>query len=253
MCRRNQSVTEQPPFTSRTVSGIVVGDFPGTVNDLNGPVPDYEDLKKEILSRWSDIAYRGFKDKEATRERFLSELNEAVLHVGPDGMLFIVMDVCHAESNTRNGHFKKMRNIGYEKVLVFSSSLSSQTSADATFLGGPNGAWHYALKKTIEIDITYRQWFYRAVALLKKMGFDQTPVIEGSEELQSRKIFEGNIIMLQVSSHGGQQPDRDGDEADNKDEVIFFYDGKVTDDEIRAIIDNPKRPSFLRKLFRRRK
>ena len=92
MCRRNQSVTEQPPFTSRTVSGIVVGDFPGTVNDLNGPVPDYEDLKKEILSRWPDIAYRGFKDKEATRERFLSELNEAVLHVGPDGMLFIVME-----------------------------------------------------------------------------------------------------------------------------------------------------------------
>ena len=250
MCRK-QTIAEQPPFTSRTVSGIVVGDFPGTVNDLNGPVPDYEDLKREILSRWPDITYRGFKDKEATRARFLSELNEAVLHVGPGGMLFIIMDVCHAESNTRNG-FKK-RNLGYENVLVFSSSLSSQTSADATFAGGANGAWHYALKKTIDIDITYRQWFYRAVALLKKMGFAQTPVIEGSEELQSRKIFEGNIEMLQVSSHGGQQPDRDGDEADKQDEVIYFYDGKVTDDEIRAVIDNPKRRSFLRKLLRRRK
>ena len=252
MCRRNHTVTEQPPFTSRTVSGIVVGDFPGTVNDLNGPVPDYEDLKKEILSRWPDITYRGFKDKEATRERFLSEAREAVNHVGPDGMLFFIMDVCHAGSNTRNG-FKKARSIGYEKVLSFSSSLDSETSADATFLGGANGAWHYALKKTIEIDITYRQWFYRAVALLKKLGFDQTPVIEGSEELQSRKIFEGNVETLQVSSHGGRETDWEGDEADNKDELIYFYDGKVNDDEIRAIIDNPKKPGILRKLFRRRK
>ena len=250
MCRK-QTITEQPPFTSRTVSGIVVGDFPGTVNDLNGPVPDYEDLKKEILSRWPDITYRGFKDKEATRARFLSELNEAVLHVGPGGMLFIVMDVCHAESNTRNG-FKK-RNLGYENVLVFSSSMANQTSADAMFPGGPNGAWHYALKKTIEMGITYRQWFYHAVALMKKLGFDQTAVPEGSEELLSRKIFEGNVIMIQVSSHGGQRPDRDGDEPDNQDEVIFFYDGFVVDDEIRAVIDNPKRHGFIRKLFRRRK
>jgi hypothetical protein len=250
MCRK-KTIDTQPPWNSRTVCGVVVGNYPGTVNDLDGPVPDFEDLKKEILDRWPDMAYRGFKDEQATRARFLSELNEAVNHVGEDGMLFFIMDTCHAESSTRNGGFrhtrrKAFRGPGYDKVLVFSSSLSSQSSSDAQFPGGANGAWHYALLKTIAKGITYRQWFDNAKALLAQAGFSQIPVIEGPEELQNRLIFEGNVITVQVSSHGGQVDDLDGDEPDGLDEVIYLYDRMVRDDEIRKILEKTKRRTFVR-------
>ena len=246
MCFKKNKIDDQPAWNGRTVSGIVVGNYPGTVNDLAGPVPDFDDLKKEVLERWPDMNYREFKDSKATRARFLSELREAITHVGEDGMLFFIMDTCHAESSTRNGGFRNTRRrafraLGYDKVLVFSSSLSSQTSADAQFPGGANGAWHYALLATIAIGITYRQWFDAAKDLLAKLGFSQIPVIEGPEHLQNRFIFEGNVDTIQVSAHGGQIDDWDGDEIDKLDEVIYFYDRYVVDDEIRAILDNSKK------------
>jgi len=218
MCFKKNKIDDQPAWNGRTVSGIVVGNYPGTVNDLAGPVPDFDDLKKEVLERWPDMNYREFKDSKATRARFLSELREAITHVGEDGMLFFIMDTCHAESSTRNGGFRNTRRrafraLGYDKVLVFSSSLSSQTSADAQFPGGANGAWHYALLATIAIGITYRQWFDAAKDLLAKLGFSQIPVIEGPEHLQNRLIFEGNVATIQVSAHGGQVDDLDGDMA----------------------------------------
>lgn len=239
----------QPALTGRTVSGIVVGDHQGTENDLAGPGPDFDRLKAAVLMRWPDMTYREFRDHNATKVRFLAELVEGMKQVGPDGMLFFIMDTCHAESNTRNGNFRKRRGIargisrgiGYDKVLVFSSSLSTQTSADATFVTGANGAWHYALIATIEKGLTYIQWFNKAKIFLAKLGFTQIPVIEGPVELQNRLIFEGNVVTLQVSTHGGQVRDHDGDELDGKDEVIYFYDGYIVDDEIRAIIDNAKR------------
>ena len=246
MCFKKNKIDDQPAWNGRTVSGIVVGNYPGTVNDLAGPVPDFDDLKKEVLERWPDMNYREFKDSKATRARFLSELREAITHVGEDGMLFFIMDTCHAESSTRNGGFRNTRRrafraLGYDKVLVFSSSLSSQTSADAQFPGGANGAWHYALLATIAVGITYRQWFDAAKDLLAKLGFSQIPVIEGPEHLQNRFIFEGNVATIQVSAHGGQVDDLDGDEPDELDEVIYFYDRYVVDDEIRAILDNSKK------------
>ncbi len=216
----------QPAFTGRTVSGIVVGDHQGTENDLAGPGPDFDRLKAAVLKRWPDMNYREFKDHNATKGRFIEELTEAMNHIGPDGMMFIIMDICHAESATRNGDFRKKRQItrgiGYDKVLVFSSSLATQTSADAQFITGANGAWHYALIATIEVGLTYLQWFEKAKALLIRLGFTQIPVIEGPMELQNRLIFEGNVVTLQVSTHGGQIRDRDGDEPDGKDEVIYF-------------------------------
>lgn len=245
-------VDTQPAFTGRTVSGIVVGDHQGTENDLAGPGPDFDRLKAAVLERWPDMTYREFRDHNATKARFMSELIDGAANVGPDGMLFFIMDTCHAESSTRNGNFRKrrsaMRGIGYEKVLVFSSSLAAQTSADAQFLTGANGAWHFALIHTIEKGLTYLQWFEKAKALLAKLGFDQIPVIEGPIELQNRLIFEGNVITLQVSTHGGQIRDRDGDEPDSKDEVIYFYDGYVVDDEIRAVLENAKKIKIIKLL-----
>ena len=96
MCKK-KPIVDQPPFTNRTLVGVVVGDYPGTQNDLNGPPEDIKDLRAKVASIWDDITIREFKDREATASRFLSELREAVSRVGETGMLFILMDNCHAE------------------------------------------------------------------------------------------------------------------------------------------------------------
>lgn len=246
MCKK-KAAPEQPAFTDRTISAFVVGDFPGTQNDLEGPPLDAIDFRKKIESIWPDITFRKHADSYATKHRLLSEIAEAISHVGPDGMLLFIMDTCHAESSTRNGRPKllrgkgMLRGLGYDKVLVFSSALANQTAADAQFPGGANGAWHYALEHTVAEGITYKEWFERAKAMIKQMGFSQIPVMEGPEELQNRLVFEGNIEVVEVSSHGGQVPDRDGDEPDRLDEVIYTYDSYVKDDEIRALIEDLRR------------
>jgi len=240
MCKRK--TINQPPFTGRTISANVVGNYPGTANDLEGPVPDAIEFKEAVLGLWPDITHREFLDSNATADRLLSEIREGSSFVGEDGMMFFIMDNCHAESNTRNGRraFRRriaLRGIGYSRVLAFSAAMSSQYASDAQFQGGANGAWHYCLIKTLSKGITYLEWFNKAVVMLKGLGFDQTPVIEGPMELQNRLVFEGNVITIEVSSHGGQVPDRDGDEPDSLDEVIYMYDHYVKDDEIRKILD----------------
>ena len=250
MCRK-RTIDDQPPFTSRTISGCMVGNYPGTANDLAGPTEDWKDFTGAVAALWPDMTFRGFLDHNATAKRLLSEFTEGSKMVGEDGMLFVIMDNCHSESNTRNGKFKArargvLRGIGYNKVLVFSAALANQYASDAEFNGGYNGAWHYCLIKTLRRGITYLQWFTEASELIKRLGFTQTPVIEGPLELQNRLVFEGNVITIDVSSHGGQVPDDDGDEADGKDEVVYMHDRAVRDDEIREILDKMDMRIFAR-------
>lgn len=46
------------------------------------------------------------------------------------------------------------------------------------------------------------------------------------------KAVSGDIFMLSYSGHGGQLPDRNGDELDNEDETWCLYDGELLDDEL---------------------
>jgi hypothetical protein len=48
----------------------------------------------------------------------------------------------------------------------------------------------------------------------------------------AREIDEGGILLLTYSGHGGQMPDTDGDEDDNKDETWVLYDRQLVDDEL---------------------
>lgn len=41
-----------------------------------------------------------------------------------------------------------------------------------------------------------------------------------------------DFLMLFFSGHGGQQPDRNNDEADGKDETLCMYNGELVDDQI---------------------
>jgi metacaspase-1 len=42
----------------------------------------------------------------------------------------------------------------------------------------------------------------------------------------------GDLFVFANSSHGGQVPDKEGDEQDGMDETICMYDGQIIDDEL---------------------
>ena len=45
----------------------------------------------------------------------------------------------------------------------------------------------------------------------------------------------GDIFLITYSGHGGQLPDRNGDEPDLVDETWCLYDGEIVDDELNAL------------------
>lgn len=46
------------------------------------------------------------------------------------------------------------------------------------------------------------------------------------------RLKSGDFFFLSYSGHGGQVPDRGGDEADGQDETWCLYDGQLLDDEL---------------------
>ncbi len=59
-------------------------------------------------------------------------------------------------------------------------------------------------------------------------------VIAGIKSAAST-LAEGDIFLLTYSGHGGQVPDRSGDEADLQDETWCLFDGQLVDDELRVL------------------
>lgn len=47
-----------------------------------------------------------------------------------------------------------------------------------------------------------------------------------------KKLVNGDIFFLTYSGHGGQLPDKNDDEKDNKDETWVLYDAELVDDEL---------------------
>jgi hypothetical protein len=52
----------------------------------------------------------------------------------------------------------------------------------------------------------------------------------------ARRLIGGDIYFLSYSGHGGQLPDLNGDEADQKDETWCLYDGELVDDELYSAL-----------------
>ncbi|MFM9986781.1 MAG: caspase family protein [Flavobacteriales bacterium] len=47
-----------------------------------------------------------------------------------------------------------------------------------------------------------------------------------------KKLVSGDIFFLTYSGHGGQLPDKNGDEKDRRDETWCLWDGELIDDEL---------------------
>lgn len=82
----------------------------------------------------------------------------------------------------------------------------------------------------------------RFATLCHDAGFDGVQVFVNQQASQpyikpafltvSRSLSAGDLLVLYNSGHGGQMPDKNGDESDGKDETICWWDGELVDDKI---------------------
>jgi len=62
-----------------------------------------------------------------------------------------------------------------------------------------------------------------------------------------KRLKPDDLLVLFNSGHGGQQPDKDGDEADGLDETLCWWSGELVDDDIARYLS--KIPKGVRTLF----
>ncbi|HEY5704636.1 MAG TPA: caspase family protein [Terrimicrobiaceae bacterium] len=70
-----------------------------------------------------------------------------------------------------------------------------------------------------------------ATSRLETASATRGAVLEGIKSAAGT-LGEGDIFLLTYSGHGGQRPDRSGDEADLQDETCCLFDGQIIDDEL---------------------
>ncbi len=51
----------------------------------------------------------------------------------------------------------------------------------------------------------------------------------------SNTLESGDILLISYSGHGGQLPDKNGDEKDDMDETWCLFDGEMSDDELHKL------------------
>ena len=242
-------------FTKNTIVSVAVGDYQGSANDLDGPPFDQVDFKEKILALWPHYSFREYLNSQGTAVNFLEDLETGVSLIEEGDLLLFINDNCFSTTNTKGKHSpnilghrfhpnpdlprrKIIRSKAMSKAvnyLAMSACLENETAADAQF-EHPNGAYTYALLKTLKKGITYYEWHMAALAFLKAQGFRQTCTLEGPVTLQNKLVFEGNVYCYYLSSHGTYTYDKDGDETDGQDEGPYLFDNMILDDTINSII-----------------
>lgn len=56
----------------------------------------------------------------------------------------------------------------------------------------------------------------------------------GALDRAAAALHDGDLFVVTYAGHGGQMPDKDGDEKDHQDETWVLYDRQVLDDELFA-------------------
>jgi metacaspase-1 len=78
-------------------------------------------------------------------------------------------------------------------------------------------------------------------AIAKANGYESTILLTKKATREAVKdaltklgntLESGDILLLSYSGHGGQLPDKNGDEKDDMDETWCLYDGQLSDDEL---------------------
>ncbi|MFD7627342.1 caspase domain-containing protein [Streptomyces sp. NPDC059851] len=78
-------------------------------------------------------------------------------------------------------------------------------------------------------------------AVARAAGFEETVLltqqgtvdnITAALRKAAKKLKDGDILLFTYSGHGSQMPDAEGDEPDELDETLVFYDRQFLDDEL---------------------
>lgn len=257
----------EPPITEvkRRLLSFAINNYSGTANDLNGCLNDQENIASKLLTLFPDFDVRKFKDSEVTVNCYKTEVAKAISVLSPGATVLILPDSCFSGTITRKPgmglveekHPSKNRffdpglpprkKVGVKlfiksniRWIVISGCQEHQTSADAYINEKYNGAFTFYAALTLKAGITYKEWFTEIRKYLPNSSFDQSPTLEGPEELLNRKVFEDETLVVHNSSHGTYTYDKNGDEEDGQDEALYLYDGMLIDDAIGTILDKIK-------------
>jgi hypothetical protein len=245
----------------KRIISATVNKYPNPANNLNGCNADQDQAFKTLLGYWSSFDLKGYKDSLSTKERYKSDAATAIGLLDPGATVIVMADSCFSGTitrafNTVNPHPTKnrfyqnpelsvranvnrafaSRNASPMKWITMSACGENQYSADAYISSSYHGAYSWFAWNCLRPGMTYQEWQNAINKSLPSSEFEQKPQIEGPAELLNRKVFEGQCLLLQNSSHGTQTDDLNGDENDGYDEAIYLYNGMVTDDEINEIL-----------------
>jgi uncharacterized caspase-like protein len=78
--------------------------------------------------------------------------------------------------------------------------------------------------------LAHRRGFDGVIALTNAMVTRST--VRGAFLDVAGRLSSGDLLLLYYSGHGGQVADADGDEPDDLDETLCWWDGELADDEI---------------------
>ncbi len=236
----------------------------GGGNSLKGCVNDTMLLPEPLVSAFPGIDVRRYTDYQATVKNYKWAASQAIASLQPGATVVVIADSCFSEGITKgnphdvfNGRPVRNRflpnpNIpiglptksrifrsGHLRWLVISACQENQTAADAYFsdIKKYMGAESYALRRTFEKGMTWREWFGMSRALLYQLDFNQIPTLEGLESKMDEVIGASQTLILHNSSHGTQVVDVHGDEADGIDEALVF-DNNLLDDDIHVTLQN---------------
>lgn len=223
----------------------------GGGNDLNGCVNDSNNFALTFPNIIPGIITHKYLDFDATVDRYLGKTSEAISLLSPGATVVLLLDSCFSGTATRQRGDVRNRFIGPDvipagpvrhvartelmKWIVISAASEDQTASDALIGNQYVGAFSYYAYKCLKPGMTWREW-YKAIRLyLPNKNFDQIPTIEGPDFLQDRIIGQGQTLIIHNSSHGSWIVDKSGDEADGRDEGLYF-DKFLSDDKINEVL-----------------
>lgn len=229
----------------------------GGGNDLRGCVNDSNNMMNSFARAIPGLTIHRYLDYDVTEKNYLTALEQSIALLPPGATVVMIMDSCYSGTATRNfmnPRYIKNRFIGPEikepsgpvrkvaraelmKWIAISAASEHQTAADVMIGNQYVGAFSYYAYKMLKQGMTWREWFNSIKLYLPSADLDQIPTIEGPEFLRERIIGQGPTLIVHNSSHGSWEADKSGDEADGRDEGLYF-DKFVSDDKINAILQH---------------
>lgn len=273
-CKKKPNPIVPVPLVKTELRAIsaTVNKYPNPANNLNGCNADQDHAFKTLYNYWPRFDLRGHKDFQSTTGRYKSDAANAISTLDPGATVIVMADSCFSGTITRGFSMELVKQAGITKNrfyknpdlsirhnvnkpfakkdtalfpmkwITMSACGEAQYSADAFISGNYHGAYSWFAWSSLRPGMTYYEWQEAINKILPSRDFEQKPQIEGPDYLLSRKVFEGQSLLIQNSSHGSQVDDLNGDESDSYDEVICLVNdsgsaiGFISDDEINGIL-----------------